>query len=114
MTKIDLQEVRQELESELIRLRGYGTVETGGNYRRDGANLDRDDLAHNFASRERRQALRDVELAKVAQIKVALQRIERGTYGKCANCGNAIESGRLEIIPYALLCIGCRQKSDLE
>ena len=106
----DLQEIRQKLEAELVRLQGYIKNSNEGKGQRAGTNLDRDDLAHNFASRERRLALRDVENAQVAQIEDALERIEDGTYGMCAGCGEAIAPKRLEIIPYATLCVRCQRK----
>lgn len=107
---LDLSKIRQQLEAELDRLQAHMQTKTGGSGRRDGKNLDRDDLAHNFTSRERRLALQDVNEAQVAQIKAALGRITDGTYGKCTHCGQAIAPGRLEIIPYAALCIHCQQE----
>lgn len=44
---------------------------------------------------------------EIAQIRSALERIERGTYGTCARCGEAIARGRLEALPYTSLCIDC-------
>lgn len=39
----------------------------------------------------------------------ALQRIERGTYGYCAVCGNRISHERLTVMPETLYCVGCRK-----
>ena len=44
---------------------------------------------------------------EIASVRRALERIEDGTYGECANCGNAIADGRLEARPEAALCIEC-------
>jgi DnaK suppressor protein len=41
------------------------------------------------------------------QIEAALQRIEKGDYGYCQECGENIAPARLEIDPSALLCIRC-------
>ncbi len=108
---LDLDMLHQKLEEELTRVQGHIEASTGKS-QRAGKNLDRDDLAHNFSSQERFLALRHVEESKVAQIKEALERITDGTYGSCANCGKGIDPDRLEIIPYATLCISCQQQNE--
>ena len=45
-------------------------------------------------------------------IDEALQRIEEGTYGKCGNCGKPIEPERLQLLPYATLCIDCKRLQE--
>ena len=42
-------------------------------------------------------------------IDVALGRIDAGTYGTCARCGNAIPEERLDAVPYATLCLDCKR-----
>lgn len=44
------------------------------------------------------------------KVNKALKAIEEGTYGKCSRCKKVIEEGRLEIMPYAELCVTCKQK----
>lgn len=46
------------------------------------------------------------------QIEGALQRIEEGTYGICLKCGRLIPERRLELIPYAPLCVSCQEKEE--
>jgi RNA polymerase-binding protein DksA len=46
----------------------------------------------------------------LAEIDAALERIEDGTYGVCANCGKKIPEERLEALPYATLCIDCKRR----
>jgi len=46
------------------------------------------------------------------KINQALLAIKKGTYGKCAACGKAIEEDRLKIMPYAELCVNCKPKKD--
>lgn len=43
--------------------------------------------------------------AGLAAIDAALGRIEAGTYGLCAVCGDAIAAGRLEARPWTPYCI---------
>jgi RNA polymerase-binding protein DksA len=47
----------------------------------------------------------------VGQINSALHRIESGEYGICTECGAEISEERLEIVPYAALCIKCAEKA---
>ncbi|HZS24476.1 MAG TPA: TraR/DksA C4-type zinc finger protein [Gaiellaceae bacterium] len=48
----------------------------------------------------------------LAEIDAALQRIEDGTYGKCAECGKEIPAERLEAYPWASLCIDDARKAE--
>ena len=43
----------------------------------------------------------------LAEIDDALDRIEKGTYGRCENCHQEIPRERLEALPYARYCIRC-------
>ena len=40
----------------------------------------------------------------------ALARWDAGDYGICANCGRPIPQGRLEVRPFARLCVPCAEK----
>jgi RNA polymerase-binding protein DksA len=46
----------------------------------------------------------------LAEIDAALERIDAGTYGTCANCGAEIPTERLEALPHANLCIECKRR----
>ena len=49
--------------------------------------------------------------AKILQaIEEALQRIEKGTYGVCRDCGEPIAEARLNAIPWTRVCIACKEK----
>ncbi len=49
--------------------------------------------------------------AKILQaIEEALWRIEKGTYGVCRDCGEAIAPARLNAIPWTRVCITCKEK----
>lgn len=52
------------------------------------------------------------ERTRLQLIEEALSRIEEGTYGECLQCGEAVESKRLEAVPWARNCIPCQQKQD--
>jgi RNA polymerase-binding transcription factor DksA len=51
--------------------------------------------------------------AKVAEIDAALERVDAGTYGQCEACGKAIPHARLEVVPEATLCVGCKTGASL-
>lgn len=42
----------------------------------------------------------------------ALERIEKGEYGHCAECGNLISKVRLEAVPHARMCIECKSNEE--
>lgn len=44
-------------------------------------------------------------------IKNALMKINKGTYGRCEQCGKHIEEDRLKAIPTAILCMSCSKKA---
>jgi DnaK suppressor protein len=51
--------------------------------------------------------------AKILQaIEEALQRIEKGTYGICRDCGEPIAEPRLNAIPWTRVCISCKEKQQ--
>src|SRR5919198_651212 len=51
--------------------------------------------------------------AKILQaIEEALWRIEKGTYGVCRDCGEAIAPARLNAIPWTRVCITCKEKQS--
>ena len=45
-------------------------------------------------------------------IAEALSRIEDGSYGKCETCAKNISLPRLRALPYARLCIDCKEKEE--
>ena len=47
------------------------------------------------------------EQVKLAQIQEALERMEKGTYGRCTGCGAPLPVERLSVFPEAPTCTGC-------
>jgi len=56
------------------------------------------------------QNRREVELLR--EIEAAIRRLDRGHYGKCLRCSDAIAPARLEALPWASHCLRCQQKSS--
>lgn len=69
------------------------------------------DSAQATAERARLIALVEGLRRNLADVERALGKIESGTdYGRCERCGREIAPERLEAIPWAALCIDCKQK----
>ena len=49
---------------------------------------------------------------EIEEIEAALERLRDGAYGACEECGKAISLERLRAIPYARLCIPCKQTEE--
>ena len=46
-------------------------------------------------------------LRQAEEVARALAKLDEGTYGACDSCGAPIPEGRLEIHPWAVLCVPC-------
>lgn len=46
-------------------------------------------------------------------IDEALVSLDEGTYGICTECGTAINKKRLDVMPFARLCVECQEKIEL-
>lgn len=49
---------------------------------------------------------------ELERIQEALDKLDKGTFGRCENCGTWIPLQRLKAIPYARLCIPCQEKEE--
>lgn len=70
-------------------------------------NPDDDDRALERNNDEVLEGLAESGQAELAAIDAALDRIARGTFGRCAKCGEPIDEQRLRAVPYAPLCRSC-------
>lgn len=61
-----------------------------------------------------RDAVRVAEAGRdhdeLRQVDAALERIGRGRYGECVDCGEDIAPTRLSAQPWAARCIGCQER----
>lgn len=46
-------------------------------------------------------------LVQAEEVERALAKLDEGSYGLCDSCGDTIPAGRLEIHPWAVLCVPC-------
>lgn len=49
---------------------------------------------------------------EVKEINEALERIVNKTFGICEECSSSISENRLKVIPYARLCVKCKEFSE--
>lgn len=70
-------------------------------------NAASDTEAAEESDHDRFEALINELGGKKDALDAALRRIEDGSYGKCAHCGNLIDTDRLAAIPTATLCMQC-------
>jgi RNA polymerase-binding transcription factor DksA len=70
------------------------------------------DLGTDHSEREVALTLMETEGQILNQIRSALERIDRGTFGACEACGRAITQERLKAIPYTPHCLSCAQQLE--
>lgn len=74
----------------------------------DLSNPDRATLAKAFTQRERKESIIADAEHQWEKIENAFDRLSRGTYGRCSQCGEDINVDRLKVIPAAEYCVKCQ------
>ncbi|MGA7884809.1 MAG: TraR/DksA family transcriptional regulator [Acidobacteriaceae bacterium] len=49
---------------------------------------------------------------QLSQVRLALERLNEGTFGDCLQCGKAIGEKRLDALPWTPYCIDCQEKIE--
>ena len=70
-----------------------------------------DDATRTY-SRQVMLNLGEQERSQLGKVEEALQKLEDGRYGECEECGESIPGKRLEIVPFAKLCVVCKSKME--
>ena len=70
------------------------------------------DLGTDFMEKEKNFYYASQEGHYLKSLDEALERMERGIYGKCDECEDLISFKRLDAVPGARLCIACKSKSE--
>ena len=106
--------MKQELLERLESLRG-GMEQSLDSYQSTGKGVrgDVSDLAADSLDGDTELQLAESGSSEIAQIGVALGKIEDGGYGACTVCGGDIPWSRLEAVPYATTCIECKRKQEI-
>ncbi len=72
------------------------------------------DKAESSYTKEFLLSLTDSEREQLLQLDDALKILDKGEFGTCQICGQAISKKRLEALPWAATCISCQQKVEAE
>lgn len=104
----------EELRAELLGGRENLPVSEDSEVSDFGVGQHYADDATNTFLRARNLALHGNADDIVAQIDRAMERIDAGSYGTCANCGREIPAERLEVLPYTIYCVSCAAQLQSE
>lgn len=74
--------------------------------------IERTDRVQEEAAEVALAALDEQGRREIAEISVALARIDEGTYGVCEVCGEAIGTARLTAMPIARRCVPCQERLE--
>lgn len=98
-----IKEIKQQL----------GQSVTDEQSRRLEAAMDSGDQALVDLDREMGISLQEMRNRERQLIDDALDSLDEGTYGVCAECGGEISEKRLQALPFARLCVACKSKREL-
>ena len=73
---------------------------------------DEADVAADAIDRTLLTALGSQDAKRLQQIDNCLDRIYQNKYGRCIKCGKDIPRGRLETVPWALMCVNCASAEE--
>ncbi len=107
-----LERLRDALVRQRANLRKE-IADRGGSPDSDDVELDIErnlaDSGHSTAERTQAIAVVKALRANLRWVDRALDKIDRDAYGTCESCGRPISPERLEALPWAILCIACKQ-----
>jgi RNA polymerase-binding transcription factor len=113
LTKRELQKFRTLLVAQRDELVGNAKRALSGDIHVDPDDFpDEMDTASSEVNLQFTGRLREREQGLLSKIDAALEKIDRGEYGKCMNCGEDIGIARLRARPVAELCIECKAEEE--
>jgi DnaK suppressor protein len=90
----------------------YNKNKTYGRLTEDEGTQDLADKASSAYTKEFLYSLSNTDREVLQRVDEALQRIDKGAYGTCAECGEELNKKRLEAVPWASRCITCQEKIE--
>ena len=106
-----LLEKRQAIIKEIEESLGQSL--TDDQQRRLESARDVGDQALMDLERELGISLMEMRNRRRQSIDEAITRLHEGTYGICANCGIEVSEKRLQVVPFAKLCVECQSREEL-
>ncbi|MDD4012013.1 MAG: TraR/DksA C4-type zinc finger protein [Sphaerochaetaceae bacterium] len=70
------------------------------------------DLASEDMAISKMEAVNKLDASSLKAIDQALIRLKAGNFGVCKKCGKKIPEGRLRALPFAVLCVECKNKDE--
>ena len=106
-----LDERRREILSEVQgRIRGQREADAWGKVNEV---LDAGESSEADIQEDIEFALIQMKAETLTKINDALNRLEEGTYGYCAECGGEVSDKRLRALPFAVRCKECEEGREL-
>ncbi len=96
-----------EMEQHQVKTEEKPVADVSGSYDDDLV-----DVATETFEREKGLALESSVQGMLQMVEDALRRARSGQYGVCDGCGRPIDVNRLRAIPYARLCIKCKEREE--
>ena len=121
MKEEDLQTFREMLSNLREKLSGNVSQIQNDALRQTGKNSSElsDMPMEHLADRASDNFVRDMMIgilqdseAEIVDIDIAIEKIDEGAYGECEECGEEIKMERLKAIPFARLCIDCKEAEE--
>jgi RNA polymerase-binding protein DksA len=108
-------EKRDELVKQLEKLKENGLNSSVSDSAGDHStySLHMADQGTDTMEREKQYMFAAREQNYLYHLEKALERIDKGEFGKCKGCGKEIGLDRLEAAPHVNLCIDCKSKEEL-
>jgi RNA polymerase-binding protein DksA len=119
LAKSTIEKFRARLEEERVRLEGLiddyeqeleeaRLSESSSDRSPDPGNAEASSTKLEYA---KELSIEQNTLDLLGKVERALELIDDGTYGTCESCGKSIPLNRLDVLPYATLCVDCARKA---
>jgi DnaK suppressor protein len=93
-------------------MRAYAISKGDSQAELDNGTEDYVDYAVNSYAREFLLSLTELDRKHLLLVEEALNRIDRGEYGYCQQCGEDVAPKRLEVQPWARHCVRCQELEE--
>jgi RNA polymerase-binding transcription factor DksA len=118
MKKADIKPFKELLLALRARLRGDVSAMADGALSGDsgsgssGVSNHMADMGTDTFEQDNTLLLMKNEGETLTQIEDALERIQKGDYGSCAECSGKIPKMRLKVMPYTPFCVKCQSEKE--
>ncbi len=108
-----LDQIKKQLEQRQVELESrVHAINDDVSHKDQPLSADWSEQAVERENEEVLEALGNASLVEIGKIKHALQRIEKGVYFDCEECGEAINVERLKLISSTDHCTRCAEKLE--